>query len=187
MSLSCLETWREMTELSKHESVRNFSRDIDMSDFLVETELFPEKVLQAYSLWNLEKAVTPDLKEHFNSIRGGGQGDYRIGMSAKIDNVVDCLTQFPQSKRALITICNEPMPQHANDDDAKCMRELHLYLNADNTLNATVLFRAQAATIFPKNIHLIGSLMNEVAGRLPSTPALGHLHYLTTILVSDRS
>lgn len=187
MISSCLQTWQEMTKISHDESVRNFSREIDMSNYLVETELFPKDVLEAYSMWNLEKPATEATKKHFNNTRGGGQGDYRIGMSQKIDNVVDCLTHFPKSKRALITICNSSMAEHPSDDDAKCMREIHFYVTSENKLSATVLFRAQAALIFPKNIHFIGSLMHEIAQRLPLKPELGTLYYLTTILVSDRS
>ena len=187
MSISCLQAWQEMTALSDEQSVRNYSREIDMSDFTVETELFPKEVLHAYSMWNLEKPATEETQKHFNSTRGGGQGDYREGMSTKINNVVDCLTAFPHSKRALITICNTSTPSHTSDDDAKCMREIHFYVTSENTLNATVLFRAQAALIFPKNIHFIGSLMTEIAQGLPNTPRLGTLYYLTSILVSDRS
>jgi hypothetical protein len=49
------------------------------------------------------------------------------------------------------------------------------------------MFRAQAALIFPKNIHFIGSLMSEIASQLPGQPSLGRLFYLATILVSDRA
>jgi hypothetical protein len=43
-------------------------------------------------------------------------GDYREGLQAKIDNVVDCLTKFPESKRAVITIPNgTTTPDHRND------------------------------------------------------------------------
>lgn len=108
-------------------------------------------------------------------------------MAAKITNVVDCLSRFPLSKRALITISNNPAASHESDDDAKCMRELQLYLDTDNKLCGTVLFRAQAALIFPKNIHFIGALIREVASRLPGRPQLGKLFYVATILVSDRA
>ena len=97
------------------------------------------------------------------------------------------MTKFPQSKRAVITVCNEPMPDHSNDEDAKCLRELHLYLDDDGRLSGTVFFRTQAASLFPKNIHLVGSIMSGIADRLPHKPALGSLFYLATVLVSDRS
>ena len=187
MNRSCKEIWEEMTELSKENHVRNYSCDMDMSDYLVETELFPKDVLHAYSQWNLEKPLDDELKKYFSDTRGGDQGDYRTGMSAKTDNVVNCLNAFPESKRALITVCNTSTPDHSDDESAKCMREIHFYLDSDNQLSANVLFRAQAALIFPKNVHFIGSLMHEIALRLNTKPKLGQLHYTTTILVSDRS
>ena len=66
------------------------------------------------------------------------------------------------------------------------MRELQLYIDDDGRLSGTVFLRAQAATLFPKNIHMLGSIMAEVAGRLPQQPELGTLFYLATILVADR-
>ena len=36
--------------------------------------------------------------------RGGGQGDYRDGMPEKIANVIACLKETPDSKRAIIPI-----------------------------------------------------------------------------------
>ena len=122
------------------------------------------------------------------------QGDYRQGMKDKISNVVDCLRKFPHSKRAVITVPNNPSPCHETDDDSKCMREIHFYLNAEmDSLNATVLMRAQAAEIFPKNIHFISSLMERVAKELNSCKddarkeiSLGELFYLATTLVSVR-
>ncbi len=183
---SCRSAWRNMTAVSKDASVRNFTQSLDMSDYLVETDVFPEEVLVAYSAHNMEKELTAEQKQFMNANRGGAQGDYRDGMAAKIANVVDCLTKFPQSKRALITVCNEPMPDHRSDSDAKCVRELQLYLDDDGTLSGTVFLRAQAAFLFPKNIHMLGSIMTEIAQRLPHKPALGTLFYLTGILASDR-
>ena len=183
---TCREAWEHMTEISAEASVRNFTQELDMTDYVVETDLFPIAVLDAYSAWNLGDDLTADQREHFNEERGGGQGDYREGMDRKIANVVDCLNQFPESKRAVITIPNDSFAEHENDDLAKCMREVHFFLDGD-TLNASVLFRAQAASIFPKNIHFIGSLMDRIAEKLEAKPQVGSLHYLTTILVGDRS
>ena len=183
---TCRETWELMTKATMEGPVRNFTCRIDMSDFLVETDLFPRDALDAYSAWNLEKEIREDQKIYFSEQRGGGQGDYREGMERKIANVVDCLSRFPRSKRALVTVCNNPFPDHESDGDAKCMREIHFHIDGSR-LNATVLFRAQAAQIFPKNIHFIGSLMSEVGSRLPGAPRPGLLFYLATILVSDRS
>lgn len=183
---SCRAAWQRMSELAEHGPTRNFVQVLDMSDYVVETELFPKPALEAYSAWNLEKDVTEQQRQYFNELRGGRQGDYREGMRRKIANVVDCLTRFPRSKRAVITVCNEPMPAHSSDEDAKCLREIHLYLDDDDKLSATVLLRAQAASIFPKNVHFIGSLMTDVADHLPQKPELGTVFYLATVLVSDR-
>ncbi len=183
---SCRNAWQHMTAVSKDAPVRNFTQSLDLSDYLVETDVFPEEVLLAYSAHNMERELTAEQKKFMNANRGGAQGNYRDGMAAKIANVVDCLTGFPQSKRALITVCNEPMPDHRSDSDAKCVRELQLYLDDDGKLSGTVFLRAQAAFLFPKNIHMIGSIMNEIAQQLPNRPTLGTLFYLAGILVSDR-
>lgn len=175
-----------MTEVSASAPVRNYTRLIDMTDYVVETELFPADVLDAYSAWNVGHELTEDQRTHFTNERGGGQGDYRDGMPAKIANVVDCLNRFPESKRAVITISNTPTANHEIDETAKCMRELHFNLDG-GTLNATVLFRAQAASIFPKNIHFIGTLMGEIAQQLDAKPRVGWLYYVATTLVGDRS
>ena len=185
---SCRETWQLMTELTaKGNFVRNFQQTIRMDDWAIETDLFPAEALEAYTSWNLEHPVSDKLKQrYFSEHRGGSQGDYRAGMAAKIANVIECLTQFPNSKRAVITVLNNPSAHHTCDADAKCMREIQFYLDG-TALNATVFFRAQAAEIFPKNIHFIGGLMAEVAKGLGNNIHPGTLFYLSTILVSDRS
>jgi thymidylate synthase len=184
---NCRAAWQHMTKISAKNSVRNFTQELDMSDYLVETELFPEEILVAYSAYNMEKDLDAEQATFMNENRGGAQGNYREGMARKITNVVDCLTEFPQSKRAIITVCNEPMPDHSSDSDAKCVRELQLYVDADGKLSGTVFLRAQAAFLFPKNIHMLGSIMTEIAAQLPGKPALGTLFYLAGVLVSDRS
>ena len=83
----------------------------------------------------------------------------------------------------MITIPETFISQITDSDDDKCMREIHFYIE-NNRLNATVLFRAQAALIFPKNIHFIGSLMDEVRSALMSVE-LGTLFYLSSVLVAD--
>lgn len=183
---SCRSAWERMTAISESQSVRNYVQCLDMSDFLVVTDDFPEDVLLAYSAYNMEKTLSPEQQSFMNTHRGGAQGDYRDGMQRKIDNVVDCLTRFPASKRAIITVCNEPMPDHGSDSNAKCVREIQLYHDDDGKLSGTVFLRAQAAFLFPKNIHMIGSIMTEVAARLPGKPALGNLFYLAGVLVADR-
>jgi hypothetical protein len=62
------------------------------------------------------------------------------------------------------------------------------------TLNATVLMRAQAAEIFPKNVHFIGMLMETIADAMNASADMeegcrvevGELFYLATTLVSVR-
>ncbi len=183
-AITCQQAWRNMTQQSQNLRLRNYTQRLAMDDYVVETDLFPKAVLEAYTAWNLELPLSDEQTQFFNAERGGGQGDYRSGMRKKIANVVDCLGRFPQSKRAIITISNNSSPCHTSDEDAKCLRELHFYIE-DNTLNASCLFRAQAALIFPKNIHFIGALMAEIARSL-AIP-VGTLFYCATILVSDRS
>jgi hypothetical protein len=183
---NCRDAWQRMYELTAEGPVRNFVQILDMSDYLVATELFPAPVLRAYSALNMERELSTDERAYINDERGGGQGYYGDGMARKITNAVDCLAQFPASKRAVIAFFNEASPDHDNDDDAKCVRELQLYIDDDGRLSGTVFLRAQAATLFPKNIHMLGSIMAEVAGRLPQQPELGTLFYLATILVADR-
>lgn len=185
-SKTCQSAWQHMTDVSAENHVRNFVQVLDMSDYVVETPLFPRAALEAYSALNMEQEISEEQAQYVSEQRGGAQGDYRDGMQKKLANVVDCLTHFPESKRAVLTVCNEPMPDHRSDADAKCLRELHLYVNDANRLCGTVFFRAQAASIFPKNIHLIGTIMTHVAERLPSSPALGTVFYLATLLVASR-
>jgi thymidylate synthase len=176
-----------MTRITSGDTVRNFHTDIRMDDYIVETDLFPVEALDAYTAWNLELDVPAELRaKYFSAHRGGNQGDYRAGMRAKLANVVACLTEFPASKRALISVVPRDDAPHTDDGAAKCMREVHFHLDHD-VLNATVLFRSQAAEIFPKNIHFVGALMAEVAARLQPRARVGTLHYLATVLVSDRA
>ena len=185
-TLTCVEVWKEMTSITNSGQIEyNYHRTIDMSNYLIETKLFPKHVLETYTLWNLGKDLTSDQLSVFSDLRGGGQGNYREGINEKIDNVVEALQNFPHSKRALITIPNNSYAQHSNDDEAKCMREIHFRLDR-NKINATVFFRAQAALIFPKNIHFIGSLMKEIANRIDPLLEMGKLSYLASILVNDR-
>lgn len=186
-AISCRQALKNMDEAAADAPVFNYFQCLDMSDYLIETELFSKEVLDAYSTWNLGLPLDDEHKCFFNSERGGGQGDYREHMPSKIANVVDCLTRYPVSKRAVITVPNTSQPSHESDDDAKCMREIHFRMDEQNRLCATVLFRAQAVLIFPKNIHFIGRLMEAVAHQLPSKPVLGELTYLASVLVSDRS
>lgn len=203
-ALTCYQIWEEMNALlSKERFVRNYSRCIQMGQppgtgnsegattqgYIVETDLFPLEALEVYSAYNLGDTIKDeDRAKYFSAHRGGSQGDYRKGMKDKVANVVDCLSKYPQSKRAVITVPNTTLPSHTSDDDAKCMREIHFYLDGD-ILNATVWMRAQAAEIFPKNIHFVGTLMDCVATSLTNNDKniqIGELFYLATTIVSVR-
>lgn len=166
----------------------------------VESPLFPKEALDFYSRFNLLQLdlSSPDtadqalMAKYYNPARGGAQGDYRDGILPKIDNLVDCLTKFPNSKRAVITIpfSTKPSAQadHTETGEAKCLRELHFYLEEiagpENTVEKYLccsgFMRAQAVSIFPKNIHMIGRLMNLVAGRL-GWKVGSYTHSVTTL------
>jgi len=140
----------------------------------------------------------------YTPARGGGQGDYRDGIAEKIANVVSCLRAFPHSKRAVLAIphtrAGSITADHTNTDEAKCLRELHFHLDDgpdpadpdDATaalppgprLCCTGFMRAQAASIFPKNIHFIGTLMHQIARQL-NVPVGSYTHIVTT-LVNER-
>ena len=154
MQLSCKDTWLKMSDMTSDGTIlRNFHQEIDMSNYLVETELFNKECLEAYSSWNLEKVIREDQKRFFSELRGGSQGDYRMGMAKKIENVVDAINRFPKSKKSCHNSSRHSFLNNRSDDDAKCMREIHFHVE-NGKLNATVLFRAQAALIFPKTYTL---------------------------------
>ncbi len=184
--LDCRDAWHQMVEAASHGSVRNYTQLLDLTDYVVETDLFPRDVLEAYSALNKGQSISNAQRALINPERGGPQGDYSEGMPEKIANVIDCLTRFPQSKRASITICNHAVVSHESDADAKCVRDIQLYLDEDGRLSGTVYLRAQAASLFPKNLHMVGSIMHDVADALPGKPALGTLFYLAAILEAQR-
>ena len=55
--LSCRTAWQRMTEASNQCAVRNYVQLLDMSDFLVVSDVFPEDVLLAYSAYNMGKEL----------------------------------------------------------------------------------------------------------------------------------
>ena len=63
--MNCRAAWQHMTEISRTESVRNFVQTLDMSDYLVVTELFPEEILVAYSTFNMEKELDDEQMQFF--------------------------------------------------------------------------------------------------------------------------
>jgi len=170
--------------------VRNYTGEIEnMSPayLVVETDLFPRGALEFYTRFNLNQTNEADKVAHaqwYNAARGGAQGDYRENIENKVGNVVDCLQKFPQSKRAVLTIA-PASTDHTSEKDAKCLRELHFYVEGDGRLHCTGFMRAQAAAIFPKNIHFIGTVMNLIAKKLNRTVG-PYTHFVTT-LVNDRS
>ncbi len=187
---------------SSHSLVRNYVGvvlDMTAASLTVETELFPRDALEFYSKYNLEQLDivnnTRDRQLHekfYTPARGGGQGDYRVGIKEKIANVVSALKAFPGSKRAVLPIPHSVKPSitadHTDTDEAKCLREIHFYLEGDDAPNrrlcATGFMRAQAASIFPKNIHFIGTVMQTIANEL-NVPVGSYTHIVTT-LVDER-
>lgn len=164
--------------------------DMSPSALEVPTPLFPSEALRFYTRFNLDELSPSNAEDEaaaarwLSAARGGGQGDYRAGIRAKVDNVVEALTLFPRSKRAVLTVPSAVDAAHSDDAAAKCLRELHFYLE-DDRLCCTGIMRAQAASIFPKNIHFIGSLMSRVAERLGV--AVGSYAHVVTTLVDERS
>ena len=80
-----------------------------MNDIVIETDLFDKDILEFYSKHNLNLLDKDGkhanlYKKYYTEARGGEQGDYRLNIQDKIDNVIDCLTNYPSSKRAVITI-----------------------------------------------------------------------------------
>ena len=184
--MNCRAAWQKMVEATRDGDVRNYVQLLDLSDFVVVTDLFPLDVLETYTALNMGLEVSDERRALVNPERGGPQGDYSDGMPDKIANVVDCLTRFPNSKRASITICNNAVVSHENDADAKCVREIQLYLDPEGKLSGTLYLRAQSATLFPKNLHMVGTIMQHVADRLPGQPKLGTLFYLAATLDAQR-
>lgn len=190
------ELYERMLELTRGGVlVRNFVATIAPSGLtaaalVVETPLFPAAALDFYTRFNLcalDAADPADAALHaayYSAARGGGQGDYREGIQAKIDNVVACLAAFPRSKRAVLTIPGRSA-DHTVDADAKCLRELHFYLDDGGALSCTGFMRAQAASIFPKNVHFIGTLIRTIAARLGVE--VGTYTHIVTTLVDERA
>jgi len=174
-------------------AVNNFIGTIDTMSptaYTMETDLFPIEVLEAYTLHNIDvQKTTPETYQHFSSLRGGGQGDYSLGMQAKIDRVVIALKTKPKSKRAVLTI---PFTEHCApcikleaDSEWKCLRELYFRLDDDNRLHCTGIMRAQALIIVSKNIHMIGRIMENVAVELGAK--MGSYTHHCIVLVEDRN
>ncbi|KAG8468127.1 hypothetical protein KFE25_007179 [Diacronema lutheri] len=181
----CLRNWIGVVE------------QMDASAIVVETDLFPADALAFYTFHNLAGAVAapPELlprmdelrAQYYAAARGGGQGDYRAGIAAKVADVVACLQAHPGSKRAVLSIPfssgrGSHEVRHGDTDEAKCLRELHFYIDAgDDRLHCSAFMRAQATSIFPKNIHLIGTLLGAIAQQLGLAPGT-YVHFVTTLV-----
>jgi hypothetical protein len=108
-------------------------QDISPVASLVETPLFPAGALHYYTKKNMGWEYRDDECDMWQlPERGGVQGDYRDGMTRKIQNVIDCLRNEPWNKRAVI-----PIPYSTNGSATidwrdvgqnKCCRELHFYM-----------------------------------------------------------
>jgi len=186
-----------------HPVVRNYVGVVEQmgpEHLVVETDLFPKDALEFYSKYNLlqlDLSNAHDAALHrkfYTPARGGGQGDYRMGVREKLSNVVSALRAFPASKRAVFPVPHSTKPSsqadHTDTDEAKCLRELHFYLEPPASdpsqlrLCCTGFMRAQAASIFPKNVHFIGSVMAHVAREL--NVAIGSYTHIVTTLVDER-
>ncbi len=173
---------------------RNFVgiiENMQRESLVIENDLFNKKVLEFYTKHNMDlldkEKDYEAYKEYYNEMRGGGMGDYSMNFQDKLENVVDALKKFPKSKRAIITMpyANKKSHEvkHNDDNENKCLRELHFYID-DGCLNCTGFMRAQASIIFPKNIHFIGEVFNQVADKLEVNT--GTYTHMVTTLVYDR-
>ena len=170
---------------------------LDMSEegFLCETELFPKAALEAYTDYNLELNNDPNILataaqvRWFSPERGGPQGDYRKGMQAKIEKVVLALKSKSTSKRAVLTVpftdkCSLCI-KTTDDVEWKCLRELYFSIGLNGRLECAGVMRSQALIIVPKNLHLIGSIMNIVAEQV-GVPVGSYTHFCH-YLITDRT
>lgn len=184
---------RHLTEQGGEFTARNFVGVIEtmhpVHETLVETDLFPRAAISFYTRKNLgEKVEQSEIKAYQTEQRGGAQGDYSAGIRKKMSNVISCLKAFPHSKRAVITVPfsteGSENADHTNAGQTKCVRELHFYLE-DNELLCTGILRMQNASIFPKNIHFIATVMDVIATALDVR--VGEYTHWITNLCHDRS
>lgn len=174
--------------------IRNFVGMIDQmkkENLVIETDLFPKEVLEFYTGHNMGKFSKIDdadlYEKHYKNMRGGGPGDYSDKIQDKIDNVIKSLETKQTSKRAVLTIPfsskTSADTKYFHDDEQKCLRELHFFVD-EGVLHCSGYMRSQASVIFPKNIHFIGTVMNEI-GNCLKLPVGTYTHFVTT-LVKDR-
>jgi thymidylate synthase len=159
------------------------------SAYTHETALFPLRALDAYSKANLGDDLDLADMQQFADERGGDQGDYRKGMQQKIEQVTLALMGKRTSKRAVLTVpFTDKCSLCVKTDDTpewKCLREVYFRLDENNVLHATGVMRSQALSILPKNLHMIGRLMDRVAKDLGAR--VGSYVHICHFLVSDRT
>jgi thymidylate synthase len=174
--------------------IRNFCGVIENMNrkFLsIETDIFNNDILEFYTKHNMglldKNKDYQKYEKYYNEMRGGEMGDYSYKFQDKLANVVDALKKFPKSKRAIITMPysrkTSDQVKHSNDSENKCLRELQFFIE-DDYLHCTGFMRAQASIIFPKNIHFIGEVFNQIADEI-NVPIGTYTHFVTT-LVYDR-
>jgi len=179
---------REITKPAGDYTVRNFVGVIEEinppSKAVVDTKLFCVGALDYYTKKNMGWAYDEEEAKKWQlNERGGEQGDYRSGMQEKIKNVIECLREVPQSKRAVITIpFSDEGSRNAdwrNQGQTKCVRELQFYIE-DGKLKCTGILRMQNANIFPKNIHFFAVLIDHIASEL-GLPVGEYTHWITNL------
>jgi thymidylate synthase len=171
-------------------------RDMSEHGYTLETDLFPLEALKAYTEYNLQGngnagsfIASKKQLEWMSPERGGGQGNYNTNMQQKIERVVLALKTKSSSKRAVLTIpftdkCSLCV-KLTDTDEWKCLREVYFSIGKDGRLHATGIMRSQALSIFSKNIHFLGTLMNVIAEQL-GVPVGSYTHFCH-FLVADRS
>jgi len=176
--------------------IRNYTStivDVNEEKMTVETELFDKATLVAYAKKNTNIKPTKEEMKLFSEYQGGEQGNYSPWMDKKISITAECLSEFPKSKRAIISV-GGPF-YHEDTDSAKCCRELHFYLDKDMSgrmrLSCTGIFRAQAVDIMPKNFYFVWSVMNQIKEKLQENSLqleykLGNYTHFVTTLVETR-
>ena len=197
MSISIYTSAKEMFEHSNTLSpINDFVGKIDYfneENAIIETELFDIDSLRYYAKKNCGLEVTEKEKELFETeYRGGSQGDYSSEMVQKINNVVDSLVKFPNTKRAVVMMNNQWW-LHDDTDEAKCLREIHFRLEEEDNnfkLCSTGFFRAQAVDIMPKNFYFVYTIMSEVLEKVKKEVKfevkMGSYTHFVTILVPTR-
>lgn len=197
MSISIYTSAKEMFEHSNTLSpINDFVGKIEYFDeenAIIETDLFDIDSLRYYAKKNCGLEVTEKEKELFETeYRGGSQGDYSSEMIQKIENVVDSLVNFHNSKRAVVMMNNQWW-LHDDTDEAKCLREIHFRLEEEDNnfkLCSTGFFRAQAVDIMPKNFYFVYTIMSEVLEKVKKEVKfevkMGSYTHFVTILVPTR-